>query len=154
MAETRCYLVIDAAATRTPAQWQILISGLKLKPMIAALIERARASISNTVNIHRYSLDTRYMLGGFEMAEEERDYLLAVLEAERIAQGVADGLAVRETFRQVMLEEIRDVAVEAGFPALAPLLDMTIEGWGARMTAIADANAWLDLNQANWEMEL
>lgn len=154
MAETRCYLVIDAAATRSTAQWQILISGLKLKPMVAALIERARASISNTVNIHRYSIDMRYMLGGFEMTEDERDYLLGVLEAERVAQGVADGLTARETFRLVMLEEIRDVAVEAGYPALAPLLNTGIIGWGARMTAIANANAWLDVNNANWEYEL
>lgn len=151
MAETRCYLVIDGAAPRTDAQWQLLISGLKGQPMSAALIEKARSSPYNTVNINRLSLDARYMLGDFEMREADRGDLLAALEAQRIAHGVADGLSARETFRQVFLAEIRAVAIAAGYGGIAPSLGVEIIGFGQRLTAIADAQVWLVANNANWE---
>lgn len=153
MPETRCYLVIDAAAPRLEEQWQLLITGLKAKPMSAAIIERAQASPYNTVHINRYSLDYQYMLGDFEMAESEREYLLGILEAQRIAQGVSEGLSVRETYRRVTLEEIREVAIETGYPALAPLLGLEIPGFGQRLTAIADIRAWMyDVSRVgNWE---
>lgn len=154
MAEIRCYLVIDGAAPRAVAQWQLLINGLKTKPMSAALIEKARSSPYNTVNINRLSLDSRYMLGDFEMREADHTDLLAVLEAQRIAHGVADGLSARETFRQVFLAEIRAVAIAAGYGGIAPSLGVEIIGFGPRQTAIDDAQVWLADHKANWEPEV
>lgn len=157
MAETRCYLIVDGGGYRTPAQWHLLISGLKDKPMCAAIIEKARESTYNTVHINRYSVpniagNSQYVLGDFEMREVDRPDLLAVLEAEAIAHGIdTTGLGTREIFRRVLLAEVKEVAVEAGYPQLEPLLNVEIIGFGQREVAIADANAWIAAHSSDWE---
>lgn len=153
---TRVYLVLDGGAPRTQEQWGLLIkgngsAGLKGQPMAAAIIAAAQSSPYNTVTINRYSLTGQYMLGDFEMRYEERAALLAVLEAERVAQGVADGLSTKETFRQVLLEEMKDVAVAEGYGALAPLLNVDIVGFGNRQDAIDEMQVWFTENVADWE---
>jgi hypothetical protein len=153
--ETRCYLVIDAAGYRTSEQWHTLISGLKAKPMSAAIIDAARGDSHNTVNINRFSVpnvagNSWYMLGDFEIRGEDRDELLAVLDAQAAIHEI-EGFGTRETFRRVLLEEIKEVAIEAGFPSLAPLLGLEIIGFGQREVAIIDARRWIFARSEIWE---
>lgn len=146
MAETRCYLVIDAAANRTPAQWATFVSGLKAKPMCAALITAARGSTHNTVHINRYSVpdgngDSRYMLGDFEMREDDRAALLLVMEDQRVALGIPGGLSTRETFRRVLEGEANQIS---------PVLTVLIIGFGQRETAKDQGRAYIAANNATW----
>ena len=155
MAETRVYLVIDGGGLRTPTQWQILITGLKAKPMSAAIIAEARSSPHNTVEINRFSLpnldgNSQYMLGDFEMSNDSREGLLITLEGEVQRHGIDDQLGTKEQFRQVMLAEIREVATDAGFGALAPLLDFTIIGFGGRNEAIVAGHVWIEDHRVDW----
>jgi hypothetical protein len=150
MAETRVYLVIDAAASRTTQQWNLLKSGLKAKPVSASIIAAARGHAHNMVEINRLSVDKRYILGDFEIRHADRGTLLAILNEQATVHGIS-GQSTRETFRRVLLEEIKEVATEAGYPALAPLLDISIIGFGSRLTSTAAAHSWIADRRATWE---
>lgn len=153
---TRGYIVYDAAANRAPGQWYTLVTGLKTKPMIAALITAAHQSTHNTVHINRFSTEdvnghSRYMLGDFEMKADERAGLLVVLEAQRVAHGIVDGLSLGETLRRVLQVEMREVATDEGYPpAVVNSLLVGLIGFGQRENAITDAIAWVIANQSDW----
>ena len=159
MPDIRCYLVIDGGAPRTPAQWQVLIQGVKDKPLAAGIIAAARVRNfpHNEVNINRPSVPDangrfQWRLGDFEIDQSQVGVLLVLLNS-RAAVYAISGQTQKETFRQVLLAELREAATDAGYGMLAPLLGLEIIGFGARETAIAQAQAWLAAHSAEWYWE-
>ena len=148
----RVYLVIDASAARTPAQWNSLINAVKDKPMVLAvrLAANVRDMPHNHVNINRPSTSARFMLGDFEIDKVDATELLAVLAAQCTARGIAH-TTIRADFAALIQAELREAAIDLGYtPAQAANLSVGIVGYGERLAAIAEGQAWL-VAAGGWE---
>lgn len=154
MAEIRCYILIDASATRAASTWNNILNAAKSKPMIQAVRDKAttRDLPHNRVNLDRLSLSPvrRYAIGDFEIDTNDASDLVAVLTAECTRRLILDS-GNQAKFRALIEAEIREAAVDLGFTAIAPLIVVTLIGFGARQTAIANAQAYIAANIAAWE---
>lgn len=156
MTDVRVYLVIDAGANRTPAQWNQVLSEARLQPMIERIIELATADNlpQRHININRQSINGanyRYMLGDFEIGDLNVTAANTFVNNQLTANGLSTTGSQQVRFTRLLQFEIRAAAVAAGFTQVqANLITVTTIGFGAMLTAIADAQAVIDANSAIW----
>ena len=154
MAEIRCYVLIDAAATRGASTWNAMLNAVKAKPMIQLLRDKAstRNQPHNQVNLDRGSINPvrRYVIGDFEIDTNDVAVCAATLDSECQRRLIlASGTQAK--LQALIQAEIQEAAVDLGFVAIAPLITVTVIGFGLRQNAIDDALAYVSANRAIWE---
>jgi len=156
MADVRVYLVIDAGANRTPAQWNQVLTQARLQPMIAKIIEYATADNlpQRFININRQSINGanfRYMLGDFEVGDLNVTAANTFVNNQLTANGLSTTGTQQVRFTRLLQFELRAAAVLAGFTQVqANLIVVTTIGFGAMNTAITAAQADINANSARW----
>lgn len=152
----RVYFVVDAGAPRTDEQWALLVTGAKDKPLSSDILSAAQNTRfpQNLINFNRPSVPDdkgkyQWRLGDFEVDKSQVDDLLIELGIQATAKEVTGSNQAK--FAGVMLKELQEVAVEAGYEALAPLLAFEIIGFGPRDTAIEQAQMWVAAHAKDWE---
>jgi hypothetical protein len=141
--EYRVYFVIDASATRTLAQWNMLAGACDEKPLIAAIILAARHTNKphNNISRVRFSVDPprRYLLCEFEVDRDDLPAIKNLVDSEIVRRGITGQTGYPAKFTALLQAELREACVDLGYPTLAPLLSVSLWSYGAQATAIGAA---------------
>jgi hypothetical protein len=152
-------VVLDATTGRTTTLWQSLIQAAKLQPLIIKLLEYGDPENlpQRKVNITRYSVGAspRYMLGKFEVSELNTSAAVTYLNNRLTFYSLATTGSNAVKFGRLLEHELRLAAISLGFTApQAANLSATVIGLGAPLTAIAEAQAWIDARFNDWNGSL
>lgn len=150
----RVYLVIDAGATRTQNQWNLLKNAVANKPMV--LVVRQKAQLSNqphnAFNAQRFSVNPtdRYLWVEFEVDIQYVDELQAICDTQCAARSIVQ-VGYQAKFQALIQAELREAGTDLGFSAaIVNLLTVTVVGFGSRQNAIAQSVANMITNCVQW----
>lgn len=150
----RTYFVLDLGATRTLGQIGNLRSAAAGKPFISQIINYAATHNQphNQFNVGRLSTNpaNRYVWGEFEVDNADADIAQTFIDAQ-----CANRSIVQPTYRlriEALLQaEIREAGSDLGFgAAITNTFVVSVVGFGARDTAIAQSTANMITNCTQW----
>ncbi len=160
IAATRPYdfaqAIIDAAKGLNVGHYDLLAK--RWSPDDSALLFRVELPrnepLANLEGIRRAELEAAYIANGGDSGDLNdatpiKTVILAILNNQASVRSVTGNAQAR--YAGVLQGEFRDGAFDAGLAAVAGVLSVTVIGWGERRDAVDQANAWIALNQANWE---
>lgn len=152
--EIRCYLIIDASAPRTDAQWGALKGAVRDKPMLAYFRSLCQTHDLPQCQVlsRRNSLDNRYAMVRFVIMNSDKTAAVAQLNSLAAQYGVTGN--AQQKFVGVIQFELRQAATDLGYTLTqANNLTCSIIGYDANdyQAAIAQASAYIATNAANWE---
>lgn len=143
---------VNTTTTPTNEQWHDLVINAKEKPMISAIIRRAKAA-QNHIVMHKRSHGTghenRHTILSAEISIPNRTILLERLNIEATKWGITG--TPKQKFEGVFTEELREAATDIGFGAQASNISATIIDFGEiREDVEAVTQEYIETNTIIW----